>query len=283
MGAASDGGYCPSCGLRRPDGSERVEADLGVIAGVSDRGRVHARNEDAMAIGYLAAPGPDTTLAAVVCDGVSTVHDPERASRAAADTALDVLLAAQGPDDAQERVREAVAAAASAVAALAFEGDANAPSCTLVCALVRKPDGEPPEVTVGWVGDSRAYWLAEEEAPQPARLLTIDHSWAVQMVAAGLLDVDTAMADPQAHAITRWLGVDGVPDPDVAVLHPVGPGALLLCSDGLWNYRPHPAGLSALALPVIGHGGPLEAAATLTAIALDAGGHDNITAVLIPI
>jgi PPM family protein phosphatase len=102
-------------------------------------------------------------------------------------------------------------------------------------------------------------------------------------VAAGLLDVNTAMADPQAHAITRWLGVDGVSDPDIATLRPSGPGALLLCSDGLWNYRPAPAELSALAPPVIRHSGPLDAAATLTAIALDAGGHDNITTVLIPI
>src|ERR671911_425113 len=48
--------YCGTCGLRRPDGTERVEADLGRVAGVSDRGLSHARNEDAMAVGVLDAP-----------------------------------------------------------------------------------------------------------------------------------------------------------------------------------------------------------------------------------
>jgi serine/threonine protein phosphatase PrpC len=276
--AEAEAGYCPSCGLRRPDGTERVDADLGALAGVSDRGRVHPRNEDAMAIGRLAAPGPHAALAAVVCDGVSSVRRPELASRAAADTTLEVLLGAPSPNGAEAQVREAVAEAAAAVAALAG-GEPDAPACTLVCAMVRAPEGEPPEITVGWVGDSRAYWLAEEGAS----LLTVDHSWAVQMVAAGLLDEATAMTDPNAHAITRWLGTDGVTEPEVVTCRPAGPGALLLCSDGLWNYLPDPADLAALTLPLVGRDGPLAAASTLTAVALDSGGHDNITAVVIPV
>jgi PPM family protein phosphatase len=277
--AGAEAGYCLSCGLRRPDGTDHVEADVGVLAGVSDRGRVHLRNEDAMAIGRLAAPGEEAVLAAVVCDGVSSVRRPELASRAAADTALEVLLGAPSSDGAEARVREAVAASAAAVAALAGAGEPDAPACTLVCAVVRAPEGEPPEITVGWAGDSRAYWLAEDGAA----LLTVDHSWAVQMVAAGLLDEATAMTDPNAHAITRWLGFDGVTEPEVTTWRPAGPGVLLLCSDGLWNYLPDPADLAALTLPVVGRDGPLAAASALTAVALDSGGHDNITAVVIPV
>jgi serine/threonine protein phosphatase PrpC len=62
---------------------------------------------------------------------------------------------------------------------------------------------------------------------------------------------------------------------------PPGPGALLLCSDGLWNYQPEPAKLAELALPAA-HTDPLGAACSLLSFALDAGGTDNVTAVLAP-
>jgi PPM family protein phosphatase len=257
--------------MAEPDGARagRVDTDLGRLAGVSDQGFGHERNEDAMALGR--APGG--TRAAVVCDGVSTSYTPELASRAAADAALDVLLTTAGP--AEGRIRAAVAAAGSAVAALQRDRGGRTPSCTLVCALVTG-DGE---VTVGWVGDSRAYWLAGSGA---ARLLTTDHSWAVQMVAAGVLDEGAAMRHPRAHAITRWLGATGTTEPEVVTLRPAGPGLLLLCTDGLWNYLPDPADLADVALPAVAAGGPLVAADTLTTLALDAGGRDNITVVVIP-
>ncbi|WP_211367175.1 PP2C family serine/threonine-protein phosphatase [Pseudonocardia kunmingensis] len=276
---ASEDEYCQGCGLRRRDGTERVELDLEVLAGVSDRGLVHARNEDAVAVGRLR----DGPTAAVVCDGVSSVHRPELASRAAADTALEALLACDDTRPAAERVRAAVAAAAAAVAGLPAPPGAEPPSCTLVCALVHGPESDGPEITIGWVGDSRAYWLAATQAGEPARLLTRDHAWAGEKVARGELDPAEAAHHPLAHAITRWLGADGEPEPDLVTLRPAGPGALLLCSDGLWNYLPDAADLAALALPVLDGAGPLAAATALTAVALDAGGRDNITVVVVPV
>ena len=90
------------------------------------------------------------------------------------------------------------------------------------------------------------------------------------------------MASPQAHVITRWLGAD-LPDPEphVTRFEPAGPGVVLVCSDGLWNYRPEAADLAALALPGA-LTDPLAAAAALVKFAVDAGGADNITAVLAP-
>jgi len=270
--------FCEVCGtrLRSPgaDVADRVEVELAELAGISDRGHVHLRNEDAMALGRRPENGAATTLAAVVCDGVSTVRRPELAAHTAATVALDALLAtdlagAQG-------MTAAVAAAAAAVAALAPDVP-DAPSCTLVAALV---DAAAGAITVGWVGDSRAYWLAGNG---DARLLTADHSWAAEMVAAGVLDVRAAMRDPRAHAITRWLGGGSAPEPGVATLTPATPGVLLLCTDGLWNYEPEPPDLAAMALPVASRHGPRAAANALTAHALDAGGRDNITVVCIPI
>ena len=60
-----------------------------------------------------------------------------------------------------------------------------------------------------------------------------------------------------------------------------GRGVLLLCSDGLWNYRPEAAELAAMAMPAA-LTRPLDAAADLAKFALDSGGLDNITVVIIP-
>jgi serine/threonine protein phosphatase PrpC len=90
------------------------------------------------------------------------------------------------------------------------------------------------------------------------------------------------MASPQAHVITGWLGADMAEvEPHLARFELIGPGVVLVCSDGLWNYRPEAAGLAGLALPAA-LSDPLGAAASLVKFALDAGGVDNITVVLIP-
>ena len=54
-----------------------------------------------------------------------------------------------------------------------------------------------------------------------------------------------------------------------------------MCSDGLWNYLPEAADLSVLALPKA-LTDPLGAALDVVKFAINAGGADNITAVLIP-
>jgi PPM family protein phosphatase len=56
----------------------------------------------------------------------------------------------------------------------------------------------------------------------------------------------------------------------------------VLCTDGLWNYLPDAADLAAVALPELADGGAIAAADALTALALDAGGRDNVTVVVIP-
>jgi serine/threonine protein phosphatase PrpC len=88
------------------------------------------------------------------------------------------------------------------------------------------------------------------------------------MVAAGLVSEADAMALPGAHVVTGWLGADspGAP-PHVVTFTPSGPGVLLLCSDGLWNYRPEAGGLARLALPEA-LSDPLGAAAELVRFAV---------------
>jgi len=271
----SPDGYCDSCGRKVPSGRDHQELDLGLLAGVTDRGLRHHRNEDAMALATAdTAAGP--VALAVVCDGVSTSDRPDEASLAAAEAAVRVLLTAvRAGDDLLEASSAAVRSAGEAVKSLAG-ASRDAPSATLVSAVMTSE-----AVTVCWLGDSRAYWLAA--APDsPAQRLTKDDSLAEEMVAAGLLDEADALASPHAHVVTRWIGADlGESAPHVATFEPPGPGVVLLCSDGLWNYQPEAAKLADLALPSA-LTDPLGAAVRLVTFALDAGGNDNITAVLVP-
>src|SRR3989442_839158 len=67
--------------------------------------------------------------------------------------------------------------------------------------------------------------------------------------------------------------------PHVERFTPPGAGALLICSDGLWNYLSEAADLAGLALPKV-LTDPLGAAADMVKFAIEAGGADNITVVL---
>lgn len=272
-GSGYTDGYCDRCGRLAPSPRDRIERDLGPVAGVSDRGLRHSRNEDAMAFAVLDAPAGSATSAIVVCDGVSTSTDPDRASQLGADTALEaLLLGLRRGEPAMESAGAAIDAAQQAVTALAGEypDRAAAPSCTIAVAVL-----EEGAVTVGWLGDSRVYWLAGDGA---ARRLTVDDTWAGQMIAEGAAAEEDAYRAPLAHAIVRWLGPDSPAGPaHLARFEPEGPGLVLVCSDGLWNYVWDAADLATL---VAERQGPAAKAALLTEVALAAGGHDNITAVL---
>ncbi|MFC0038663.1 protein phosphatase 2C domain-containing protein [Actinomadura rayongensis] len=133
----------------------------------------------------------------------------------------------------------------------AVRGTGPAPACTFAAATVG-----PSGLWAGWIGDSRAYWLPDDGTA--LRLTEDDHG---------------------AHeALAAWLGADAdEPRVRIRFLRPFGPGRVLLCTDGLWRYLPGAAELRAK----LG-GGDLRAdARALVGHALAAGGHDNVTAVLL--
>ena len=263
-----------------PPSRDHAEVDLGTAAGVSDRGLRHPRNEDAMALGSQQTPD-GMVVVAVVCDGVSSSPRGDQASQAAADAALPVLLSAvQADEDLAEASRAAVVTARKSVAGLG-EPENSRSATTFLSAVAA-----PGEVTLCWLGDSRAYWLAEPASESVQ--LTRDDSVAGGMIEAGLATEEAAMASPHAHVLTRWLGAeaadlagDPARAPHVEQYSPPGTGVLLACSDGLWNYLPEAADLAALALPKALND-PLGAAVDMVQFAVDAGGADNITVVLIP-
>jgi serine/threonine protein phosphatase PrpC len=136
------------------------------------------------------------------------------------------------------------------------------------------------EITIGAVGDSRAYWISDASA----ELLTVDDSWAQEQVAEGLMNEAEAQRHPHAHAITRWLGEDAPGDAiQVTTFTPLTSGRLVLCSDGLWNYAPTTERLATLVRALPSGTPPIEVARSLTHVALAAGGRDNITVVVVDI
>jgi serine/threonine protein phosphatase PrpC len=256
-------GYCGVCGARQPAPRDHLELSVPGMAAVTDKGRRHHRNEDAFAVGK-----GDGFVAAVVCDGVTTTVNSDEASQAAVDAALAVLLSSQDLDQAYDAAR-------TAVLAVPFDPhpDLGPPSCTFLAAVVGSG-----EVRMASAGDCRSYWLA---ADGTVSRLTTDDSWADQALAAGH-PAEEVWADPRAHSIVRWLGADADPGwrPTHTRFQAPSPGRLLLCSDGLWNYTLEESHLAVL----VKEGGAedlLALARRLVQFANDAGGADNITAVLV--
>ncbi|MER6085962.1 PP2C family serine/threonine-protein phosphatase [Streptomyces sp. NPDC001833] len=284
-GRVDDDGYCENCGHAQPRERDHMEQESGPVAAVSDRGLRHHRNEDAFAVGHTTLPDGTPAALAVVCDGVSSATRPDEASMAASRAAIEALLAAlpQGTHP-QAALHDAIVAASQAVNALAEEPPSarehtphqNAPACTIVASIVASG-----LLVVGWVGDSRVYWVPVDRGA-PAARLTEDDSWAAQMVAAGLMSEAEAYADERAHAITGWLGADAYEvEPHTASFKPDRPGVVVVCTDGLWNYAETAEEMAEI-VPADADERPLHAARVLVGHALDGGGHDNVTVALLP-
>ncbi len=269
--AGSRPDYCPRCGTKPAAPRDHIESDHLIVAAASDRGRRHARNEDAFSI----AVAPDGRALAVVCDGVSTTSRPDQASQAAADAGMAALLpsASAGGADDLELAYLAARQAVHQVAQELAEERAGAPSCTFLAASVAVHG-----VRLASVGDCRAFWLPEAGEP---RTLTEDDSWAAEQVLAGTMTAEAVRGDPRSHSITRWLGRDAEPGwrPRRVAFHPAGRGRLVLCSDGLWNYAPSAADVASIAP----QGPPSSTALSLVEWANGQGGHDNVTVVVIDV
>lgn len=272
-------GFCTRCGCeRKPGGRDHMEVCVSPrLAGVSDRGNCRHRNEDFLAL--ASAAGGD---ALVVCDGVSSSQNADEAAEVAARVACNTLsgalsAAADGNWDGRTALAAALQAAQSAVRQVRFNrADSTDPPETTIVVAVRRGG----RLTVGWVGDSRAYLVDAGGAA----LLTHDHSWMNEVVEAGTLSGEAAARHPQAHSITRTLGGPetggGADEPsliEVDVTGRLSPAQLLLCTDGFWECVPD---VEQLAVLCSRHGEAGDAAGLArkcVAHACEKGGKDNVT------
>ena len=276
-------GFCQNCGVRQRTRRAQEDAiSLGDgLAGATDVGRRHTRNDDAFAAAGPAGGGAGSIF--VVCDGVSNSQAADIGSAAAAKVALETLSAALAAGtDACAAVRGAILQAHSVVCTVPLDrqGDVDPPASTIVTAVIRQGAGDRLEAVVGWLGDSRVYWLSRSGG----KLLTRDHSLANAMIDEGR--GSEPLTGSQAHAITKCLGSTDFgsptpcPEPSVEVFDLPAEGWLLACTDGLWGYAETPASLVLAANGKLWTAPAADVCQQFIQFARMRGGVDNITAVL---
>ena len=231
-------------------------------AAVSDRGRKRSSNEDAF--GYSIQHG-----VYVLCDGMGGAAAGEVASSLAVEEMMNRLsnraADAKLPVAAEQAVFEA-----NEVIYYRAQRDRklNGMGTTLVSLVV----GESC-VWVLNVGDSRCYLFRHGHIDQ----VTIDHSLVDEQVRLGRMTPEEALQSPLRNVITRALGTHSDVAPDVFELDAEPGDLFLLCSDGLTREVADPTIEATLALDL-----PLgEICHRLVGAANDAGGHDNITCMLV--
>ena len=100
----------------------------------------------------------------------------------------------------------------------------------------------------------------------------------------GTLSTAEAAADRRAHALTHWVGADAPDDePQTFSFRPATAGRVILCSDGLWNYAPDAGELAAIVAALPAAATAAAVARRLTDLAMERGGHDDITVAVIDV
>ena len=228
-------------------------------AGVaSDRGLVRQTNEDS----YLVRQG-----LYAVCDGMGGARAGEVASEMACQELLALDPATAGPEELRGTIEEAnVAIARRSLEEERLLGMGT----TLTAALA----GER-SLSLAHVGDSRGYLLHDSSFTQ----LTDDHSWVGEMVRRGELTPAQAAVHPHRSVITKALGSDGGADPDIFEVLVEAGDRVLLCSDGLTGMVSDSEIAEILRLDE----DPQAVAVLLVQAALNGGGEDNVTVVVVDI
>jgi serine/threonine protein phosphatase PrpC len=229
-------------------------------------GLVHSKNEDSFSV----TPTEEGGLLMLVCDGMGGMGRGDEASAIAVRVISEQIETGAGLPP--ELLRHAIRVADERIRKELCSGHQGHPGSTAVMAYVI--DGA---AHVAWVGDSRAYLIREHRVLDRTR----DHKLVEDLVEAGQITPEDAKRSSLAHVVTRALGGRGPDDPTVkpATLgHPwkLATGdVILICSDGLCdlvNDDELPALIERLP--------PDRATERLVEIALERGGHDNITCIV---
>ena len=239
------------------------------IFGVSDKGLVRQENQDSFRISQSE---DGRTAVLVLCDGMGGENNGSMASSLAADafmTHAAECLAEEPALDIAAAARESAAYANIRVFDRASTDDAcMGMGTTLVAAVIR---GD--EAAVANIGDSRCYWLAENQLRQVTR----DHSLVQDLVERGVLSPADARTHPQRNIITRAVGLEHRARCDIFLPALQEGDTLLLCSDGLSNLMAE----EELAEVLRTRPEPEAAAASLLHTALLRGAPDNVTILIL--
>lgn len=204
-----------------------------------------------------------------MCDGMGGAAAGEIASSLAVDEIMRQLTSRDASNSLPADAERAIAAANQAIFSRAERSQKlSGMGTTLVALLV--------EERRAWmlnIGDSRGYRLRKSRLEQ----ITVDHSLVEEQVRMGQMTRLEALRSPLRNVITRALGTQNSVTPDIFELEAEPGDLFLLCSDGLTRELSDPLIESMLQV-----GAPLdELCARVVAAANQAGGHDNITCLLV--
>jgi len=236
----------------------------------TDVGHVRVVNEDALL---------DAPPLFVVADGMGGHAAGDAASALVVEELAALVAGADGPDGRapdERALRDALTRADRRVRAISdASGRPLGAGTTVAAALLLDAEGEHPAWLVLWCGDSRVYRWAGGDLEQ----VSVDHSVVQELVDDGSLTPEEARRHPARNVITRAVGIGPGLRAD-AVRLPVRPGErLVVCSDGLTNEVDDEALAAALAAGT----GAQASAAALVAAALESGGRDNVTVVVVDV
>lgn len=226
----------------------------------TDRGRVREVNEDAL----LAYPP-----VFLVADGMGGHDAGDLASRIAVEEFAQLAGQSSATSD---DVHACFARTSARIRAEFTRGRQG--GTTVAGIAVTEHDG-------GWywlvfnVGDSRVYRWSEAMLTQ----VSVDHSVVQELLDAGDLTPAAARRHPERHVLTRALGTGELPEPDYWLLPAGVDDRLLICTDGLTRELAD----DEIADVLGGVDDPQEAAARLVQRALDRGGRDNVSAVVVDV
>jgi serine/threonine protein phosphatase PrpC len=228
----------------------------------TDVGRIREVNEDSfVAEGFVFA----------VADGMGGHAAGEVASRIGVLTLRDLSSRHPlRPDDVLGTIREANRRILKAATSPETDGMG-----TTMAGVTVVRTGGADHWCVFNVGDSRVYRLQGNRMSQ----ITHDHSEVRELLDAGLITADEAARHPLRNVITRSLGTDPGPTPDLWVFPPQPGERFVICTDGLSNEVSD----RDIMLALRAHDDPQAAADVLVEAALRAGGRDNVTVVVVAV
>lgn len=230
-------------------------------AGATDTGLRRAHNEDSL---IMRPP------VFAVADGMGGHSHGDLASKAVV-TALDELQKLERVEPVD--VVDALRSATETIAESAEPGDNGTGTTVTGCAFAAHED--EPFFAIFNVGDSRTYALLGERLTR----ITVDHSVVQELVNAGLLAEEDAESHPESNVVTRAVGFGAEPVPDYFLV-PIMPNLRIVsCSDGLTKEVSDDDIEEILSE----NEEPARAVDALINGALDAGGRDNVSVIVLDV
>ncbi len=229
----------------------------------SDVGRVRPHNEDVARV---------SGSIFVVADGMGGHAAGEVASSLAAEAVMEL---ADRPGLGAQDILDQIQEANRRIVESAAQHPEQRGMGTTLAGLALVTEGGSQQWVVFNIGDSRVYRLVDGKLSQ----VTVDHSEVWELVKQGILTPDQAQRHPARNIITRSLGREPLGKVDIWLFSPSEGEAFVICSDGLSNE------LSAEEIEaVLVEVTDAEQAATeLVRRAVEAGGRDNVTAVVVSV